>query len=153
MCITVTHVDALVLTKSQFHHSAKYRSLVILGTATPVLGDAERALAAIIDHNLPGRSGEARPPTRSELLRTAVLAVPIDEASVKIRAHGPVDDPDDLTLHVGQVSSPSASRPARHSPTTSRTRRRRFPRRCGRSAAIAVAGVPVRNSRACGLLR
>jgi len=101
VCITVTIVDALVLAKSQLHHSANYRSLVILGRATRVGGaEAERALRAVVDHALPGRSGEARPPTEQELRRTAVLAVPIDEASVKVRTGGPVDDDDDLSLAV-----------------------------------------------------
>jgi hypothetical protein len=54
----------------------------------------------VVDHALPGRSGEARPPTEQELRRTAVLAVPIDEASVKVRTGGPVDDADDLALPV-----------------------------------------------------
>ena len=101
VCITVTIVDALVLAKSQMHHSANYRSLVILGRATRVDGaEAERALRAVVDHALPGRSREARPANEQELRRTAVLAVPIDEASVKVRSGGPVDDDDDLSLEV-----------------------------------------------------
>jgi nitroimidazol reductase NimA-like FMN-containing flavoprotein (pyridoxamine 5'-phosphate oxidase superfamily) len=101
LCVTVTLIDALVLAKSQMHHSANYRSVVILGSARRVRGDeAERALTAIVDHALPGRSAEARPPDAAELRRTAVLAVPIDEASVKVRTGGPVDDDADLALPV-----------------------------------------------------
>ncbi|MFN8028484.1 MAG: pyridoxamine 5'-phosphate oxidase family protein [Acidimicrobiia bacterium] len=101
LCVTVTLIDALVLAKSQMHHSANYRSVVILGAARRVRGEeAERALTVIVDHALPGRSTEARPPNASELRRTAVLAVPIEEASVKVRAGGPVDDEEDLALPV-----------------------------------------------------
>jgi nitroimidazol reductase NimA-like FMN-containing flavoprotein (pyridoxamine 5'-phosphate oxidase superfamily) len=101
LCVTVTLIDALVLAKSQMHHSANYRSVVILGSARRVRGEeAERALTAIVDHALPGRSTVARPPDGAELRRTAVLAVPIQEASVKVRTGGPVDDEADLALPV-----------------------------------------------------
>ena len=101
VCVTVTLLDALVLAKSQMHHSANYRSVVILGVMQRVRGEeAERALTAIVDHALPGRSAEARPPDAGELRRTAVLALPIDEASVKVRTGGPVDDEADLALPV-----------------------------------------------------
>lgn len=111
VCVTVTHLDALVLAKAQIHHSANYRSLVLLGTATRVRGaEGERALAAIVDHALPGRSTEARPPDAAERRRTAVLALPIDEGSVKIRAHGPVDDEVDLALPVWSGLLPVAVR-------------------------------------------
>jgi nitroimidazol reductase NimA-like FMN-containing flavoprotein (pyridoxamine 5'-phosphate oxidase superfamily) len=101
VCITVTIVDALVLAKSQLHHSANYRSVVIVGAARRARDDeAECALTAIVDHALPGRSAEARPPDAAELRRTAVLAVPIDEASLKVRTGGPADEEADLTLPV-----------------------------------------------------
>jgi len=101
VCVTVTLLDALVLAKSQMHHSANYRSVVVLGEARRVRGaEAERALTAIVDHSLPGRSTEARPPNADELRRTAVLAVAIEEASVKVRTGGPVDDEADLGLPV-----------------------------------------------------
>ena len=101
VCVTVTLLDALVLAKSQRHHSANYRSVVILGDTRRVRGEeAELALAAIVDHALPGRSAEARAPDAAEVRSTAVLAVPIDEASVKVRSGGPVDDEADLRLPV-----------------------------------------------------
>lgn len=101
VCITVTVLDALVLAKSQLHHSANYRSVVIVGASRRARDEeAERALTAIVDHVLPGRSAEARPPDAAELRRTAVLAVPIDEASVKLRTGGPADEEADLTLPV-----------------------------------------------------
>jgi uncharacterized protein len=101
VCVTVTLLDALVLAKSQMHHSANYRSVVVLGAVRRVRGEeAERALTAIVDHALPGRSAQARPPDAGELRRTAVLALPIDEASVKVRTGGPVDDEADLALPV-----------------------------------------------------
>jgi nitroimidazol reductase NimA-like FMN-containing flavoprotein (pyridoxamine 5'-phosphate oxidase superfamily) len=101
VCVTVTHVDALVLAKAQVHHSANYRCVMLLGTMRRVTGtEAEQALAAIVDHALPGRSAEARPPDAGELRRTGVLALDIDEGSVKVRAHGPVDDETDLVLPV-----------------------------------------------------
>lgn len=101
VCVTVTLLDALVLAKSQMHHSANYRSVVILGTARRVRGEeAGRALTAIVDHALAGRSAESRPPDASELRRTAVVALPIEEASVKVRTGGPVDDDADLALPV-----------------------------------------------------
>jgi len=102
VCVTVTLLDGMVLARSAFHHSMNYRSVVVLGTATPVVGeDAERAaLDALVDHLVRGRSAEARPASRSELRQTMVLRVPVVEASVKVRCGGPVDDEDDLTLPV-----------------------------------------------------
>lgn len=120
LCVTVTLVDALVLAKSQMHHSANYRSVVILGTARRVRGEeAGRALTAIVDHALPGRSAEARPPNAAELRRTAVLGLAIDEASVKVRTGGPVDDDADLDLPVWSGIVPLTTvrgTPEEHSP-------------------------------------
>ena len=123
VCITVTIVDALVLAKSQLHHSANYRSVVIVGESRRARDEeAERALTAIVDHALPGRSAEARPPDAAELRRTAVLAVPIDEASVKVRTGGPADEEADLTLRVLTGIFPVTSEfgdPVAMAPTTS----------------------------------
>lgn len=96
-CVTVTHVDGLVLARSHFHHSVNYRCVVVLGTATRLRDDeAERAFAVIVDHAAPGRAAETRPANRVESRQTMVLALPIDEASVKVRTGGPIDDPIDL---------------------------------------------------------
>lgn len=97
VCVTVTHVDGLVLARSHFHHSVNYRSVVVLGTATRLRdADAERAFDVIVDHAAPGRAAETRSTTDLERRQTMVLSVPIEEASVKVRTGGPIDDPEDL---------------------------------------------------------
>ena len=98
VCITVTLVDGIVLARSAFHHSMNYRSVVILGVATEVLGAAERlrALEAIVEHVAPGRWPAVRPPNERELKATSVLRLSIVEASAKIRTGGPLDDAEDL---------------------------------------------------------
>jgi hypothetical protein len=100
VCVTVTHMDGLVVARSVFHHSVNYRSAVIFGEAAIVRGDAERlhALEAITDHLIPGRWSDARQPTKKELAATAVLSLPLAEASVKIRAGGPAEDDEDYAL-------------------------------------------------------
>jgi nitroimidazol reductase NimA-like FMN-containing flavoprotein (pyridoxamine 5'-phosphate oxidase superfamily) len=98
VCVTVTELDGLVLARSGFHHSMNYRSAVVIGAARQVTDAAERerALDAIVDHMAPGRSATLRPATRKELAATAVLAVPLREASMKRRDGGPVDEPEDV---------------------------------------------------------
>ena len=102
MCVTITLLDGLVLARSAFHHSMNYRSVVLLGPAAKVDDQVEkqRAFDVIVDHVLPGRSGVARSTSASELRKTLVLRLPIDEGSAKVRAGGPVDDDDDLALPV-----------------------------------------------------
>lgn len=102
VCATVTLVDGLVLARSAFHHSMNYRSVVVLGVARPVDDAGERlaALRAIVEHLVPGRWPDVRRPDARELVRTAVLALPIDEASAKLRSGGPKDDEADLALDV-----------------------------------------------------
>jgi hypothetical protein len=101
-CATVTHLDGLVCARSVFHHSMNYRSAVVYGTATIVRDEAERlaALRAIIEQLIPGRWDAARTPTRKELAATAVLALPLAEASVKIRSGPGADEPEDYDLDV-----------------------------------------------------
>lgn len=100
VCVTVTHLDGLVAARSVFHHSVNYRSAMIFGTATAVTGEDERwqALRVITDHLIPGRWAAARQPTTKEMAATAVLSVPLAEASVKVRAGGPSDEPEDYDL-------------------------------------------------------
>jgi hypothetical protein len=100
ICLTVTHVDALVLARSAFHHSMNYRSVVLFGTAREVedLEEKRRALRLLVEHIVPGRSGETRGPNAFEETYTRVLAVEIEEASAKVRAGGPKDDDADLAL-------------------------------------------------------
>ena len=98
VCVTVTLVDGLVLARSAFNHSMNYRSAVIIGRARLVTDPAERghALDLIVDHVVPDRSRSLREHTRKELAATAVVAVPLQEASLKVRSGGPVDEPDDV---------------------------------------------------------
>lgn len=98
VCVTVTELDGLVVGRSAFHHSMNYRCAVVVGRAREVT-DAEerrRALDLIVDHMVPGRSASLRPSTRKELAATAVLAVPLAEASMKARDGGPGDEPEDV---------------------------------------------------------
>ena len=92
-CVTVTLVDGIVLARSVFEHSINYRSVVVLGTATPVVDADEKltVLEAFTEKLVPGRWADARPPSRRELKATGVLSLPLDEASAKIRT-GPPDD-------------------------------------------------------------
>ena len=98
VCVTVTELDGLVAARSGFNHSMNYRSAVIIGRLRRVDAPAERrrALDAVVDHMIPGRSETLRPPTRKELAATVVLALPLAEASMKERAGGPIDDQEDI---------------------------------------------------------
>jgi nitroimidazol reductase NimA-like FMN-containing flavoprotein (pyridoxamine 5'-phosphate oxidase superfamily) len=102
VCLTVTHVDGLVLARSAFHHSINYRSAVILGDAELVSDAAEKsaALEDFVNYVLPGRWPEIRWPNEQEAKATSVLRVKIDEASVKMRSGDPKDDPEDLAMDV-----------------------------------------------------
>lgn len=102
VCVSVTEVDALVLARSAFHHSMNYRSAVVIGTARRVSDPAEvsRALDLVVDHLVPGRAATLRPHTRKELAATAVLAVPLFEASLKARSGDPSDDAVDVAAGV-----------------------------------------------------
>lgn len=102
VCVTVTHVDGLVLARSAFHHSVNYRSAVILGTARLVTDPAEKmeALRIFTEHVLKGRWDEVRWPNEQEMKATTVLALELEEVSAKIRTGGPVDDEADYALPV-----------------------------------------------------
>jgi nitroimidazol reductase NimA-like FMN-containing flavoprotein (pyridoxamine 5'-phosphate oxidase superfamily) len=110
VCVTVTLLDGLVCARAVFHHSMNYRSAVILGEARLVSDDAEKlaAVRAITEHLAPGRWDHARVPNRKELAATAVLALPLDEASVKVRSGGPKDDPEDYASGVWAGVLPAA---------------------------------------------
>jgi uncharacterized protein len=101
-CITVTLVDGLVLARSGFHSSMNYRSVVIFGRASEIIGPEEKthALAVISEHLLPGRWADVRPPSDQELKGTIVLMLELDEVSAKIRTGGPKDDAEDYDLPV-----------------------------------------------------
>lgn len=102
VCVTVTLLDGLVLARSGFHHSMNYRSVVVMGKARLVSGREEKleALRAFTNHVVPGRWDEVRPPTEQELKATTVLAIPIEEASAKMRSGPPIDDEEDYSLPV-----------------------------------------------------
>jgi nitroimidazol reductase NimA-like FMN-containing flavoprotein (pyridoxamine 5'-phosphate oxidase superfamily) len=102
VCVTVTLIDGLVLARSAFHHSMNYRSVVIFGRARVVEDEAEKmeALRAFTDHVMLRRWEESRLPNSSELRATLVLALPLGEASAKIRTGPPVDDEEDYSLPV-----------------------------------------------------
>jgi nitroimidazol reductase NimA-like FMN-containing flavoprotein (pyridoxamine 5'-phosphate oxidase superfamily) len=95
VCVTVTHVDGLVLARSVFEHAVNYRSAMIYGVPRPILDPDEKltGLAALTEHIAPGQWGYARQPSKKELAQTTLLALSLDEASVKIRT-GPPEDGD-----------------------------------------------------------
>lgn len=102
VCLTVTLLDGLVLARSVFHHSLNYRSVCVFGRSRRVSGAKARseALAALVEHLVPGRTHDARQPNAKELAATELVEVPIEEASAKVRAGPPADDADDLSLPV-----------------------------------------------------
>ena len=102
ICVCVTLVDGLVLARSAFHQSVNYRSAVIFGRAREVEEREEKvdALHALSEHIVPGRWDEIRKPTDLELKATSVLAIPLNEYSVKIRVGPPKDDEEDYALPI-----------------------------------------------------
>jgi uncharacterized protein len=100
VCLTVTHVDALILARSAFHHSINYRSVVVHGLAYDVRDPEEKraALDALVDHVVPGRAADSRPANRKELAATAVIRLDLDQVSAKLRTGGVNDEPEDLSL-------------------------------------------------------
>jgi uncharacterized protein len=98
VCATFTLVDGAVIARAAFSHSMNYRSAVVMGQGRLVEDVSERlhALDLIVDHIVPGRAATLRPHTRKELAATIVIAVPLVEASVKTRAGGPSDEPEDV---------------------------------------------------------
>ncbi|QGG94456.1 pyridoxamine 5'-phosphate oxidase family protein [Actinomarinicola tropica] len=101
-CVTVTLLDGLVMARSAFHHSMNYRSVVALGTARRIddPDEAAAALGTFVEHLVPGRGDEVRPSAPVEVRQTTVLEMSIEEASLKARTGGPVDDEADLDLPV-----------------------------------------------------
>jgi nitroimidazol reductase NimA-like FMN-containing flavoprotein (pyridoxamine 5'-phosphate oxidase superfamily) len=100
VCLTVALIDGLVLARSAFHHSINYRSVVLYGTARPVVEREQKAqaLEAFTEKLLPGRWRDVRWPNAKELKATSVLALPIDEGSAKVRSGPPGDDEQDYAL-------------------------------------------------------
>jgi len=101
VCLSVHLVDGLVLARSGFDHSMNFRSATLFGRVEAVSDDAKgAALDAFIEKLVPGRTAELRAPTEQELKATTVLAMTIEEASAKVRAHGVSDKPEDLEAPV-----------------------------------------------------
>jgi nitroimidazol reductase NimA-like FMN-containing flavoprotein (pyridoxamine 5'-phosphate oxidase superfamily) len=102
VCLTVTLLDGIVLARSAFHHSMNYRSVVVFGRARLVTDPGEKleALRTGVEHVWPGRWAEVRQPNDRELAATSVLALPLDEASAKVRTGPPIDDEADYSLPV-----------------------------------------------------
>ena len=100
VCVTVTHLDGLVLARSAFHHSANYRCVVVHGRAHLVTDAEEKdtALRHLVDAIVPGRSDHVRGPSRRELAATAVLRLDLTDVSYKHRSGPPGDDEEDLGL-------------------------------------------------------
>ncbi len=120
LCVTATMIDGIVLARSVFHHSLNYRSAVVLGSARRVDDPDEKRLALekVVEHIMPGRTTEARGPTAKELRATTVVAIPLQEASAKIRTGPPVDDDEDLSLPVWAGILPLGLEPGAAVPDT-----------------------------------
>ena len=95
VCVTVTALDGMVLARSGLEHSVHYRSVMVFGRAELVQDpDAKlRHLETMMEGMFPGRWAALRPATAQELKATAILSLPLDEASAKISAGFP-DEPE-----------------------------------------------------------
>ena len=101
LCLTVTELTGRVVARTTFNSSMNYRSVVVLGCANEVTGDEKaRLLEVISDGFLPGRSAEVRASTKKEIAATTLLSISLEEASLKVRAHGVEDDEADLNTGV-----------------------------------------------------
>ena len=101
LCLTVTHLDGLVLARSAYHHSMNYRSVMVHGRAERVLGEEkERAMALITARVRTGRPSGERPANAQEAKATEMLRLPLVEVAAKIRTGGPLDDEEDMDLPV-----------------------------------------------------
>ena len=97
VCLTVSILDGYVLARSGYNHSVNYRSVMCFGMPR-LVSDRDEVLVALksfMDRLVPGRWEGLRPPNEREMKATGVLAMEIDEASAKVRAAPPGDDPGD----------------------------------------------------------
>jgi nitroimidazol reductase NimA-like FMN-containing flavoprotein (pyridoxamine 5'-phosphate oxidase superfamily) len=113
VCVTVTLLDGLVLARAAFHHSFNYRSAMVLGRTRLVTDPKEKdaALSAFVEHIVSGRGADVRPGSLKELAATAVLAVPLEEVSAKVRQGDPKDEEEDYGLPVWAGVLPLALAP------------------------------------------
>jgi uncharacterized protein len=102
ICMTVTHIDGLVVARSTYNTDINYRSVVVIGQAIEVkdLEEKRRGLEAMVEHIIPGRSRDARPPTEKELRSTMLLRLPLTESSAKVRTGWPSDEEEDYDLPI-----------------------------------------------------
>ena len=102
VCMTVTFVDGVVVARSTYNTDINYRSVVVVGHASEVkdLDEKRQGLDSLVDHIIPGRSADARPPTEKELKSTMLLKLPLNECSAKVRTGGPLDDEEDYDLEI-----------------------------------------------------
>lgn len=100
VCVTVTELTGLVVARSGFESSMHYRSACLFGTCQQVAGEAaSRALELFVDRVLPGRSAEVRPSSPKELAATLVLALDIEQWSLKESSGWPDDPAEDVAGH------------------------------------------------------
>jgi nitroimidazol reductase NimA-like FMN-containing flavoprotein (pyridoxamine 5'-phosphate oxidase superfamily) len=100
VCVTITHLDGLVLARAAFNHSMNYRSAMIYGQFAKVAdeGARRRAMDALMDKIALGRKAEVRPGNDKEFAATTVLRITLREAACKVRSGGPKDDAEDLDV-------------------------------------------------------
>lgn len=100
-CVTISHLDGLVLARSAFSHSMNYRSAMIYGRFELVEDSGKKpAMEAFMESMVPGRQAEIRPGSAKEYAATTVLRMTLDEAACKIRAGGPVEEEEDVDFPV-----------------------------------------------------
>lgn len=99
-CVTITHLDGLVLARAAFNHSMNYRSAMIYGQFERVDGDAAKraSMDAFMDKISPGRAADVRPGNDKEFAATTVMRIALDEAACKVRSGGPKDDAEDMDI-------------------------------------------------------
>jgi hypothetical protein len=97
-CVTITHLDGLVLARSAFNHSMNYRSAMIYGRFEVVTDEAERhrSLEAFMEKLAPGRQAQVRPGNDKEYAATTIMRISLEEAACKVRSGGPNDDEEDM---------------------------------------------------------
>jgi hypothetical protein len=120
ICMTVTFVDGLVVARSTYNTDINYRSVVVIGPASEVkdLDEKRAGLEVMVDHIIPGRSRDARPPTEKELRSTMLLRLPLAECSAKVRTGWPLDEEEDYDLPIwaGVIPFTTVAKPARVDP-------------------------------------
>lgn len=102
VCLTVSHLDSLVLARCGFNHSVDYRSVMAFGRARIIEEPEEkaRALIAMVDRFYPGRTATLRESSTQEIKATRVIGMEIEQASAKVRAKGIGDEEEDYALPI-----------------------------------------------------